>query len=221
MITPGQHVGPAGDLGVHAVGAAISKLSLISALGCVAPSLCVPILTDFGTSNEELLSSQFYVGLRQPRADASVVESLMQELMDSIERRHGNNVMLFLEDMQYPAAKKLLSQYRCAPQPPLSLRPAAVVLHAAWVAASAVPCSVSLTSFGCLTSNQSFKQAIGVSSTSGVSDRATLQPQNQQWRHASPTRRHSCSASVLLVQPVCNALCAACMCYAWTLYSWL
>lgn len=118
MITDGQAVGPAGDLGVHAVGAAIAKLSLISALGCVSPGLSLPILTDFGTDNEELRRSQFYVGIKQPRPGPAEVETLMQELMESLERRYGNNVMIFLEDMKYPAAKKLLSQYRCAPAKP-------------------------------------------------------------------------------------------------------
>jgi hypothetical protein len=55
------------------------------------------------------------VGLKQPRPGPAAVELLMQELMESIERRYGNNVMIFLEDMQYPAAKKLLSQWRYAP----------------------------------------------------------------------------------------------------------
>lgn len=112
MITDGEQVGPAGDLGVHAVNAAISKLSLISAIGGISPSLTLPILVDFGTNNDELLKSQFYVGLRHRRITGDKADALMHELMDAIERRFGNNVMILFEDMKYQTAQKLLSQYR-------------------------------------------------------------------------------------------------------------
>jgi hypothetical protein len=73
LITDGQ--APAGDLGVHAVGAAISKSSSQpSAASLQASSL--PILTDFGL-NEELRNSQFYVVSAAPPGPAAV-ELLMQ-----------------------------------------------------------------------------------------------------------------------------------------------
>ena len=112
MITDGELVGPAGDLGVHAVNAAISKLSLVTTIGGVTPGLCLPIMTDFGTNNEELLKSQFYVGLKHKRLTGDIPDQLMHELMDALEKRFGNHTMIFFEDMTYPNAQKLLSQYR-------------------------------------------------------------------------------------------------------------
>lgn len=66
-VTDGESGGSRGDLGVHAVGVPIAKLSLYTACGGVAPNLCLPIVVDVGTDNEELLRSPFYVGVRHRR----------------------------------------------------------------------------------------------------------------------------------------------------------
>ena len=110
VITDGQQVGPAGDLGVHAVNAAIAKLSLMTALGGLAPSLTLPVLVDHGTNNEELLKSQFYSGLRHRRTSGDLAQELMHDIMSAVESRFGNNTVVFFEDMKYRTCQKLLSQ---------------------------------------------------------------------------------------------------------------
>jgi malate dehydrogenase (oxaloacetate-decarboxylating)(NADP+) len=114
MITNGERVGSAGDLGVHAVNAAIAKLSLVTAVGGVAPSLCLPILVDLGTNNEELLKSQFYSGLRHKRISGDLAQDLMHDILNAIENRFGNKTMVFFEDMSYHTSQRLLSQCRYA-----------------------------------------------------------------------------------------------------------
>ena len=114
VITSGQRVGAAGDIGVHAVNGAIAKLSMVTALGGVAPTLCLPILVDLGTNNEELLKSQFYSGLRHKRLDGDQEEELMHDILNAIESRFGNKTMIMLEDMSYGTSQRLLSQNRCA-----------------------------------------------------------------------------------------------------------
>ena len=113
MISNGNHVGPAGDLGVHAVNAIIAKLSLITAVGGVAPMLCLPILVDLGTNNQDLLNSQFYSGLRHKRVTGEPAQELMHEIMAAVERRFGNKTMIFFEDFLFRDSTRLLSQYRC------------------------------------------------------------------------------------------------------------
>ena len=114
MITTGHNVGAAGDLGVHAVNATIAKLSLITAVGGVAPPLCLPILVDLGTDNEELLKSQFYSGLRHKRVSGDSAQDLLHEIMSAVEQRFGKQTLVFFEDMMYRDSQRLLSQYRCA-----------------------------------------------------------------------------------------------------------
>jgi Malic enzyme, N-terminal domain len=115
MITNGHHVGPAGDLGVHAVNATIAKLSLVTAIGGIAPMLCLPIQLDLGTDSEALLKSQFYSGLRHKRVGGDAAQELMHELLSAIERRFGRQTMIFFEDMAFRDTQRLLSQYRRAP----------------------------------------------------------------------------------------------------------
>ena len=104
----------------HAVNAVIAKLSLITAVGGVTPSLVLPVQLDLGTNNDGLLSSTFYTGLRQRRMTGHAADELMHELIRSIENRFGVNTMLFFEDMQYRTAMQLLSQYGCAAAPSAS-----------------------------------------------------------------------------------------------------
>jgi malate dehydrogenase (oxaloacetate-decarboxylating)(NADP+) len=116
MITNGHHVGPAGDLGVHAVNAAIARLSLMTAIGGLAPSLTLPILVDLGTDNEELLKSPFYAGLRHKRITGELASELMHDIISAVENRFGNKTLICFEDMKYRTCQNLLSQYRCVPQ---------------------------------------------------------------------------------------------------------
>jgi malate dehydrogenase (oxaloacetate-decarboxylating)(NADP+) len=87
VVTDGERVGNLGDLGVQAVGVPISKLSLYTACGGVAPAVCVPVVIDVGTDNEDLLRSPFYVGVRHRRVRGDAYYELLDEFLTAVKRR--------------------------------------------------------------------------------------------------------------------------------------
>lgn len=112
VVTDGERVGSCGDLGVQAVGVPISKLSLYTACGGVEPAMCLPVVIDVGTDNEELLRSPFYVGVRHKRVRGDAYYELMDEFLSAVRRRYGNTTLIHFEDLVYDNAYKLLNMYR-------------------------------------------------------------------------------------------------------------
>lgn len=110
-ITDGERVGQLGDLGVQAVGVPVSKLALYTACGGIPPSVCLPVVLDCGTDNQELLDSPFYVGLKQKRVRGVEYQELLDEFFAAAQRRFGNTVLMHLEDMQYENMSKTMAQY--------------------------------------------------------------------------------------------------------------
>lgn len=112
VVTDGEKVGAVGDLGVQAVGVPISKLSLYTACGGIEPAMCIPVMIDVGTDNEDLLRSPFYVGVRHRRVRGDAYYELLDEFLTAVRRRYGNPTLIHFEDLIHENASKLLNMYR-------------------------------------------------------------------------------------------------------------
>ncbi|KAF8071093.1 ME6 [Scenedesmus sp. PABB004] len=111
-VTDGERVGPLGDLGVQAIGVPISKLAMHTACGGVEPAMCMPVVFDVGTDNEDLLRSPLYVGVRHQRVRGDAYYQLLDEFLSAVRRRYGNTTLIHFSDMAYDNAAKLLNMYR-------------------------------------------------------------------------------------------------------------
>lgn len=104
VITDGSRILGLGDLGVNGMGIPIGKLALYVACGGIDPSQVLPITVDLGTNNEELRTSELYMGSRQSKIPRHDEEKFLDELMEALTSRWPAIVIQFEDWKVSPTA---------------------------------------------------------------------------------------------------------------------
>ncbi|MCJ1437427.1 NAD-dependent malic enzyme, mitochondrial [Xylographa pallens] len=111
VVTDGEEILGIGDQGVGGILISVAKSVITTLCAGVHPSRTLAVVLDCGTDNEQLLTDELYLGLRQPRVRGNRYDKFVDTFVQSARKLYPRAYIHF-EDFGLPNARRLLDLYR-------------------------------------------------------------------------------------------------------------
>nr|CAD7571135.1 unnamed protein product [Timema californicum] len=112
LVTDGEKVMSMGDQGAHGMCIPLYQVCRQICLAGIKPHNCLPVTLDVGINNQSVLNDPHYIGLRQERVSGADYEELVDEFIEAIVCKYGQDTIIQFESMSVQNSIRLLSKYR-------------------------------------------------------------------------------------------------------------